>query len=863
MGATFRSSSSNKADGVSSLAVNAPSGLAQGDLLLAWVSYNSSATVSAPSGWNAVGSWMSASFASAQLFSRTAGASEPSSYTFSLYGGATANLTAGIVDYFVSGGAASVDTETQSNNTAQVTTYAAPSVTTTQASETVVAFWAANQFNALSLPGGLTQRMSQPGDAMTVIAGDYTGPGTPGSTSPGSASGNTGPAAGFWFAATVAISVGAPLAPTLTAPSNGSYVDLAVNGGPFQWTYNSGGASGGETGYHFRIKASGGSYNYWNASTNSLQSSDVANTSTSTTLTLPTSLLNDSTTYNWSVASVDGGGTGPYAADFTVTGQGAPSVTISAPTGTVATTQMPTVQWSVSGATQGTYRVVTYNQAQYSASGFSPGSGSSVDDSGTVNSPATSYTLASLLANSTTYRSYVIVTSTPGGQSSAWAFTTYTVSLNSPATPTISAAAATDPTTGCPRVVLTVQGFDNLLSANQAALVNGNTIGWTAGAGTTISAVTSPAPPSVEGPYALQLAGSGTISALTGTGTGAVPVSSGQPLTAFAFFRSASTARACSVAITWYTSAGATISTATGTSVNDSSGAWTQASVNATAPANAAYATVVVQTAAAAENHYVAEIELAPQSATSWTRGGLLGSTNVVVQRSDGVYVRGASPANPFPMPTTAATGNFFILNTSTLNSNAVLGYTAVISTQALTLYDYEATPYTSYTYTAYVVASVSGNQLQSAGATSGSLQLATTLAWEMDPTNVSTAIAAQFDDWTAMRNEQSAAHLVAGVPYPTVLAGVMGAIDLALEFFVSTPAVWQGLEALLTSQKTLFISSPMGSSYYVRSGPQSGGLSTGMGNKVYSSKLQPGSTATAPVRTVTVTFVAQPRPAP
>lgn len=862
MAATFRSSASTKADGVTSVTVSAPSGLAQGDLMLAWLSYNSGGTVSAPSGWNAVGSWMTASFASAQLFSHTAGNAEPSSYTFSLTGEAT-DIAAAILAYLVSGGAASVDAETQSNASAQASTYAAPAVTTSQPSETVVAFWAANQFNALSVPGGLAQRMSQPGDAQTIIAGDYAGPGTPGSSAPGSASGNTSPAPGFWFAATVAISVGAPAVPTLTSPANGSYIDLASAGGPFQWNYNSGGATGGETGYHFRIKAAGGSYQYWNASSNSLQSSDVANTSTATTLTLPASLLVDGTTYNWSVASVDAGGTSPFAADFTVTGQGSPSVTISAPTGTVSSTQMPTVTWSVSGATQGTYRVVTYSQTQYTATGFSPGAGTSSDDSGTVNSAIKSYTVATSLATGTTYRSYVLITSTPGGQASAWAFTTYTVSLNSPATPSLAVATGSDPTTGCPRVAITVQGFDNLLSANQAALMSGNTTGWTAGAGTTLSAVTSPAPPSAEGPYALQLAGSGTISALTGTGTGAIPVSSGQALTAFASFRSASTARSCTVAITWYTAAGATISTATGTAVNDSSSTWTQATVNATAPANASYGTVIPSVAAAAENHYVAEIELAPAGAASWTRGGLLGSTNVIVLRSDGQYVRGASPTNPFPMPTTAATGNFFILNTSTLNSSAVLGFTAVISTQMLTLYDYEATPYTSYTYTAFILASVGGNQIQSSGATSGSLQLATVLAWEFDPTNVATAIAAQFDDWTAMRNEQSAAHLVSGQQYPTVIAGAMGAIDLALEFFVSTPVIWQGLENLLISQKTLFISSPMGSSYYLRAGPQSGGLSSGMGNKVYSSALQPGSTATAPVRKVAVTFVAQPRPAP
>ena len=855
--ATFRNGGAAGSTGTSVTVSVSPAPPA-GDVLLAFATTATpGVTISAPSGWSSLGAFIFQNGVSGQGFFHVCGASEPTTYVFSA--ASSTYLAVNVLDYYATTGSITVDTSTQRSQTAAATSFAAPAIVTSQANETVVVFWAAAETTgALTLPAGVTSRLSITGAVATITAGDYTGPSTPGSTSAGSAS--TGAAVGYWFALAVTLSVVVPPAPTLTSPANGGYTDLAANGGPFQWTYN---GTGSESGYHFRIKASGGSYQYWNAGTNSLQSTDVANTSTTTTLTLPAAALSDGTTYNWSVASVDAVGAGPYALDFTVTGQGQPAVTISAPTGTVSATQMPTVTWSVSGATQGTYRVATYSQTQYTATGFSPGAGPSVDDSGTVNSASMSYAIASPLPNGTSYRSYVVVTSTPGGQASAWAFTAYTVSLNVPAAPTVTATTDTDPTTGCPRIDLAVQCFDNLLTANQASLVSGTTLGWTPGTGTTISAVTSPVPPSVEGPYALKLAGTGTLSAQTGTGTGAVPVLGSQALTAFASFQSASAARTITVGISWYTTTGTFISTSTGPATTDASTGWTLASVAATSPATAGYAAVVVSVSSAAESHFVVEAELAPQGATTWTRGGLVGTTTVAVLRSDGLYVRGASPAHPFPVPTTAATGNFFTLDVSKLNSSATLAFTSVVSTQSFTLYDYEATPYTSYTYTAFVLAAVGGNQLQSAGGTSGALQLVTTQWWEMDPTNVGSATNAQPEVQVLQRNEQSAAHLAMGQPYLTVIAGVVGYRDASLGFFVSTPAVWQALEALLISQRTLFLSSPMGSSYYMRAGPQSGGMSSGSGSTLYRAELQPGSTATAPVQKVTVTFIAQPRPVP
>lgn len=835
MAVTFRSSStatnSSSSFNGTTLVFNAPAGLASGDLLIAAVYFSSNVT--APSGWTAYGALTMNGLEAGQLFAKIAGPSEPSTYTWTSTGGGGV-ATGAMLDYF---GNAAIDVEAQTSTggSPRPTSYAAPSVNTSQANEVVVALWIGSNEIAITLPGGLTSRASVVGNFGAIVAGDYTGPVTPGSTSPGTASQGS---ANDWAAFTVAIKVTQPLAPTLTAPTNGAYTDVYDNGGPFVWAYNTGGGTGGETGYQFRRKTTG-AYTYWNASTPAFQSSAVTNTSTSTSLTFPATVWANDTTYNWSVASQDSTGLGAFASDFTVNTQFAPAVSPQTPAGTWGTNNTPTITWLDTLdplATQGTYRVVTYSAAQYGAVGFTPGSGASLDDSGVVSSTALSYTTANTIPNNTTVRSYIQITQSPGGQVSPWVFTSYTISLNTPAAPTITALATTDPTTGMPLIQLTVQGQDNYLTANQAAFVSGNTTGWTAGSNTTISAVTSPPPPSAEGTYSMQMAptATGTISANTATGTAGVVVIAGNTYTALASFRSASTARACTVGISWYNSAGTLLSTTTSSSTNDSSSAWTQVTLlGTTAPANAAFAAVVVTVAAANEDHFVAEVALVPGTTNTWARGGLVGSTSAIILRSDNTYVRNASPANP------------------ALITNA---------SQQTVINDYEATPGTQYQYTAVIQATISGNLLSSPTAFSNVVTLTTTQWWEIDPTTPSTAVGAQVTVWNPQTTEQSAAHIVMGQVTPNILANVMGGTDGSAEFQTFNTSSYIGLTSLLTSQKTIFISDPFGLSYYVRFGPSTGATSGSGGNTVLNAQLQ-ASTGAAPYKITQANFVAQPKP--
>jgi len=771
------------------------------------------------------------------IFATTAPSSVGSSFGFYLTGGGNAfgshKYQAALVAYYSTTGAnltfdPSATVGSGSTGVAS-TTFAAPTVTTTVASETMVALWAQSTSGSLTLPGGLTSRVNftnTAGGASGLLIGDYTGPGTPGSSSPGSA---TDGVSGYWGGFMVGAITALPLQPVLYTPNNNAYTDLAA-GQTFSWAYQATGP-GTETGYSFRRKPSGGSYTYWNAGTVAFQSSDLVNTSSSTDLTFGAALWsNGGQVYNWSVASTDVSGTGPYASDFTVTGQDAPTVTVTAPTGTI-TTQLPVVTWTrtlAGGTSQTTYRVVTYNSTQYSAGDFLPGYGSSVDDSGVVSSASTSYTVATSLPEGVSYRSYVQIAET-GNELSAWSYTAYSVAQDVPRTPTITATYSTDGTTGCPRITLAVTSQNNLLSTDDASFEGG--LGTTTAI--TNCAVAQSTTQHEDSNYSLRMTStaSGNMSAGTATGLSGYAV---LPSTSYTFrsdYWADASARTVRTDATWYDSSGTLISTTTGNTATDSTSAWTTSSKTASSPSNAAFVRLahnVLSTGAGSEIHYVDEAGVFPGTVSSWTAGGFVAAAGVAILRSDGLYVRGASTTTPAAL---------------------------VLPNQTVTVYDYEGTPGTDYTYTAVVI---SGAYTSAASSASGTAQVPTALGfWELDPTDVTTAIRAQPVLWNPQQYSKVAAHPVLGQTTVNVVADVVQQADIAATFETFTPEIYAGLIALCASQKTIFISDPFGFSYYQHLSISPGG----MGGKAHDTQLM-ASTAAGPHRQVAVVGNAQPRPA-
>jgi hypothetical protein len=133
----------------------------------------------------------------------------------------------------------------------------------------------------------------------------------------------------------------------------------------------------------------------------------------------------------------------------------------------------------------------------------------------------------------------------------------------------------------------------------------GITTGWT---GTNCTLGTSLAK-SDTGLYSMTLTAStaAAFSAATATGTSGIPVTAGLSYAFQMKSETAVTSRTVTLSITWYNSAGTSLSTSTGTGVADTTTGFTLASVVATAPATAAFASLKVayNTAATSEVHYV------------------------------------------------------------------------------------------------------------------------------------------------------------------------------------------------------------------------------------------------------------------
>lgn len=160
----------------------------------------------------------------------------------------------------------------------------------------------------------------------------------------------------------------------------------------------------------------------------------------------------------------------------------------------------------------------------------------------------------------------------------------------------------------------------NLLTANQASIET-SAAGWTGSGGTTsISRSTSQAADGQASLAITNTGGAATIFAETGTGTSGVAVQPSTQYTALISGRSNTTVRAADVTIRWYTSAGAFISASTGSGATLSNAAFTQLTVTATSPANAAFAAVRFEVLATggSEIHFFDKASLALGAATTW-----------------------------------------------------------------------------------------------------------------------------------------------------------------------------------------------------------------------------------------------------
>lgn len=311
-----------------------------------------------------------------------------------------------------------------------------------------------------------------------------------------------------------------------------------------------------------------------------------------------------------------------------------PTLTVTAPSGTITATSFPSVVWSYSdadGDPQSAYEIKIFDAATYGAVGFNPNTSTPVVETGIVVSSNGGQTLEADLANSTTYRAYVRVAQLSNGNNffSEYAFSQFSLAVNAPANPTVSAFYEND--TGS--VTITIFGRTNVLSANQASLET-NTDGWVS---LTNCAVTRSTAQASNGTASLALTAtaSGDMVATTTTAT-AFTVTPSTNFSATAEFRSAVTPRSTAVGIIFRNSAGAVISTNFGTAGNDSTSAFSQRTVSASAPSTAVSAIVAVKVfgASSSELHFIDKIGFHAGNEPFWTRGGF-NTFSFDVERSD------------------------------------------------------------------------------------------------------------------------------------------------------------------------------------------------------------------------------------
>lgn len=298
-----------------------------------------------------------------------------------------------------------------------------------------------------------------------------------------------------------------------------------------------------------------------------------------------------------------------------------PSVTVTSPSGTVTDTSLPSINWTYTangGEVQSAYEIKIFDSATYSSTGFSPSTSTATVETGIQVSESNGQTLEVTLANNTTYRAYVRVAKLSGSSNyfSDWAYSQFSLSIDAPAEPLISAFY--DSNAGA--VTLTIYGRTNMMTANQASLET-NTTGWTAATNCAIARSTAQYS---DGVASLSMTASSAGDMTASTNGTSFTVSPSTYFAARAEFKAGTTGRSVSVGIRWLTSAGATISTGFGTAVTDSSSAWTTATYAATSPVNAASAQVFVKVASAgsSEVHYVDKIAFHAGATATYTSGG-------------------------------------------------------------------------------------------------------------------------------------------------------------------------------------------------------------------------------------------------
>jgi hypothetical protein len=165
----FRSAASAIGSSATTITIAKPSGVAEDDQLIAAIGKPGSplATVTPPSGWTLIRS-MTSNFLN--IYRRTAGASEPSTYTWTF--SASVNSAGGIQAF------ENVDPDDpihieNGQNTASGTAHATPDVTPTIPDTVIVTAHGLLENSSFTAPSGMTEAYDVPNSGLSTTAGYY------------------------------------------------------------------------------------------------------------------------------------------------------------------------------------------------------------------------------------------------------------------------------------------------------------------------------------------------------------------------------------------------------------------------------------------------------------------------------------------------------------------------------------------------------------------------------------------------------------------------------------------------------------------------------------------------------------------
>lgn len=167
--------------------------------------------------------------------------------------------------------------------------------------------------------------------------------------------------------------------------------------------------------------------------------------------------------------------------------------------------------------------------------------------------------------------------------------------------------------------------FHNLLTLNEASAET-DASGWSNSANTTISSTAAQAADGTKSVGMTAIASADMVirSPVASNGVGAKPCIPGETITGIVSIRANTTVRSCRAEISFFTAAGAFISTASGPAAADSAAAFTAYACTAVAPATAAFCAVRAYVIApvGGELHYVDKASIRRGTTTDWVPGG-------------------------------------------------------------------------------------------------------------------------------------------------------------------------------------------------------------------------------------------------